>query len=45
MKQKSDKMDFSKDQIRALKKLRKVVEREVHSKQQITLESCFTNKE
>ena len=46
MKQKSDKMDFSKDQIRVLKKTRKVVEREeFHSKQQITLESCFTNKE
>jgi len=40
--QKSDKIDFSKDQIRAIKKLRKVVEREeFNSKQQVTLDSCF----
>ncbi|CAG8748980.1 11210_t:CDS:1, partial [Funneliformis mosseae] len=40
--QKSDKIDFSKDQIRAIKKLRKVVEREeFNSKQQVTLDLCF----
>jgi hypothetical protein len=40
--QKSDKIDFSKDQIRAIKKLRKTVEREeFNSKQQVTLDSCF----
>lgn len=47
--QKSDKIDFSKDQIRSIRKLRKVVEREeFHSKQQVTLDSCFgtnTNKD
>ena len=47
--QKSDKINFSKDQIRTIRKLRKVVEREeFHSKQQVTLDSCFktnTNKD
>lgn len=40
--QKSDKVEFPKDQIRAIKKLRKIVEREeFHSKQQVTLDSCL----
>ena len=42
--QKSDKVEFPKDQIRAVKKLRKIVEREeFHSKQQVTLDSCLRN--
>ena len=42
--QKSDKIDFPKDQIRAIKKLRKAVEREeFQSKQQVTLDSCLGN--
>ncbi|CAB5394301.1 unnamed protein product [Rhizophagus irregularis] len=47
MEQKSDKMEFSNDHIRTIKKLRKVIEREeFHSKQQVTLDSCFSiNKE
>jgi len=40
--QRSDKIDFSKDQIRAVKKLRKLVEREeFNSKQQVTLDLCL----
>ncbi|CAB5190067.1 unnamed protein product [Rhizophagus irregularis] len=47
MEQKSDKMEFSNDHIRTIKKLRKVIEwEEFHSKQQVTLDSCFRiNKE
>ncbi|CAB4485308.1 unnamed protein product [Rhizophagus irregularis] len=47
MEQKSDKMEFSNDHIRTIKKLHKVIEREeFHSKQQVTLDSCFSiNKE
>ncbi|CAG8639832.1 14379_t:CDS:1, partial [Funneliformis caledonium] len=42
--QKSDKIDFPKDQIRVIKKLRKAVKREeFHSKQQVTLDSCLGN--
>ncbi|GBB86480.1 hypothetical protein RclHR1_12900007 [Rhizophagus clarus] len=41
--QKSDKMEFSNDHIRTIKKLRKVIEREeFHSKQQVTLDSYFS---
>ena len=40
--QKSDKVEFPKDQIRTIKKMRKIVEREeFHSKQQVTLDSCL----
>ena len=43
-KQKSDKIDFLKDQIQVIKKLRKAVEREeFQSKQQVTLDSCLEN--
>ncbi|GBC35167.1 tigger transposable element-derived protein 6-like [Rhizophagus irregularis DAOM 181602=DAOM 197198] len=47
MEQKSDKMEFSNDHIRTIKKLRKVIKwEEFHSKQQVTLDSCFRiNKE
>ena len=42
--QKSEKILFQKDQIRAIKKLRKVVEQEeFHSKRQVTLDSIITN--
>ena len=42
--QKSEKIQFQKDQIRAIKKLRKVVEQEeFHSKRQVTLDSIITN--
>ncbi|CAB4377484.1 unnamed protein product [Rhizophagus irregularis] len=45
--QKSDKMEFSNNHIQTIKKLCKVIEqKEFHSKQQVTLDMCFSiNKE